>query len=61
MDIVAPATSILDIIHHRLSIHSVGLALVKYTIYLSVHNFVHPQDVIPISMENIQMQSLLNQ
>ena len=55
MDVVAPATSILDIIHHRLSIHSVGLALVKYTIYLSVHNFVHPQDVIPISMENIQM------
>ena len=62
--IIVKSTSIhviIIIIQHGICTHSKGLHLVLCTIYLSVHQFVQPQDAIPTSMEGTQMQSLLKQ
>ncbi len=43
------------------STHSLHSGLVKYTMYLSVHEFVLSLRATTISMEHTQMQSVLKQ
>ena len=55
-----PSTAIL-VLTPLIGTHSLRLALVKCTTYLSVYVFVLSHHAIPTSMENTQMPSLLKQ